>query len=181
MKNDPWFPKKYSLTKKVILDKLLYSNQKWQIYSTTDKQKALIVISELANEWIDKGLLEEATLNLFEFGSKQYSYIISDGRYALVPLVGDNPNKSISKSDALSFANALKLTREIISNVSLENAIFLEQYSRILPTFETVSAPNDSLLAGTYISGGIPIPITATRRIAALSKNMDPEDVESIA
>jgi hypothetical protein len=93
-------------------------------------------------------------------------FLVSPSKYQLCPLEALATPQT--RGDGLAFAYALKSTREVFPLGSLENGIFLEQYSKILPIVDS-NGDSDDVVLGKWISGGVNIPVTSLRRITKLN------------
>jgi len=175
---DPWFPKGLEPIKGSKIKTLLFLGDRWQIYKTEDNKNVLIARKLLANIWIDSGLLESTMLNKFNFAGDEFYAIASQDKYILAPT--DYKYFEVDKISALSFASSLRETRRIAPSASLEDSVYLEQFSRILPVSELISEKDDGLFLGTWLSGGVPVPTTSIRRLKNLTINFSLPDLEEI-
>lgn len=176
---DPWLPKDYKIADNVTIKNLVFANDAWQIYKTTDKQNLLVARQPLVNKWVDQGLLNTEAFFQCDFGGNKFSCLTSPDRFLLAPV--DYKYFDVTKVSALAFANSLKQTRNIIKDVPLDNAIYVEQLARLLPVAELSGTPtDDSLLLGTWLTGGVAVPTTSLRRLKSLTLNFSTEDLEDI-
>lgn len=164
----PWFPKMYAVKPDIKIRSLVHSGEGWQIYELADGNNMLAVLPGLASGWDKTGLLALSAWEQFSFGKEEYYFIVSSKNYLLTPL-----NSCLSlpadKTEAMSFANALRETRKIIPDMPLDSSIFLEKYSRLLPLPSAARFADDGLLLGTYIAGGVRISIKDSGRLKNLS------------
>lgn len=87
---------------------------------------------ELIQHWVNSGLLEHGTLTMFQFGTRSlWSFSCSPNQVLSPVSAGKSPR---TKSDALAFALALKATRVIDAESPLQDALYIEKISRLLPT-----------------------------------------------
>ena len=75
---------------------------------------------------------------------------------------GASPN---SKAEALSFALALRATRAIDDATPLQDAIYVERFSRLLPTYSISARTDDDVVLGYWLTGGAPISAKSFRRL----------------
>lgn len=175
---DPWFPKKYLLNSDVAIQHLTFAGQDWQIYQIVDGQNLLVVSPALANKWKQMGLLGMSVWRRVSFGNKEYLFIVSSDKYILRPT--DANLSVVDKTEALSFANALRETRKLVPEIPLDNSIYVEQFSRLLPLAETVANADDSLLLGIWITGGVPVSAKAIQRVQSLTPFLSMSDLKEI-
>jgi Cdc6-like AAA superfamily ATPase len=178
MIRDPWFPKKYEPQKGVVVKSIVFAGDKWQIYRLFDGQNMLVVRHGLATQWDSNKLLDKSVWSRVKLGGDVLSFIISSDKYVLAPV--DYRYFSVNKISALSFAAALRESRKTLPNVSFENSLYVEQFSRLLPTSELSSNIDDGLLLGTWLAGGVPVPTTSIRRLQSLTPNFSLNDLEEI-
>ena len=82
-----------------------------------------------------------------------------------------------SKNEALAFASALRATRAVDAASPLQDAIYVERLSRLLPTFTISPRVSDDVVFGAWFTGGVPVSIEAFRRIRSLSPWLGAKDV----
>lgn len=178
MLNDRWFPARHLLSDGTVLGRLLFTGADWQIYRLGKHRSILVARSDLAHRWVEVGLLTEALLARLAFAKEEYGVITSGPHQRVEPLAeADSPN---AKVDALAFALSLRETRKIVADVPLHDAIYVERYSRLLPTWTVSPATTDEELLGRWLTGGVRVPATAFRRVAALLEWLDTPDLAEL-
>ena len=176
---DPWLPKDYKIAQDIAIKNLVFSSDEWQIYKTNTNQNLLVARQPLVDKWVNQGLLTNEAFFQCDFGGDKFSCLASPNRFLLSPV--DYKYFDVTKVSALSFANSIKETRKIIKDLPLDNAIYVEQFSRLLPVSELSGTPaDDSLLLGTWLTGGVAVPTTSIRRLKSLTMNFSTEDLEEI-
>lgn len=75
---------------------------------------------------------------------------------------GNSPD---NKSEALAFALALKATRDIDAESALQDALYVEKITRLLPTYTISARAGDDVVLGYWLTGGTNIPATSFRRL----------------
>ncbi|HNY25045.1 MAG TPA: ATP-binding protein [Alphaproteobacteria bacterium] len=178
MKKDPWFPKEYEPTKGVVAKSMVFVGDKWQIYRLADGQNMLVVRPDLAALWESKKLLGKSILTTIKFGGEEFKFLVSSDRYILAPI--DYNFFAVNKVTALAFATALRESRKIMSDISFEDSLYTEQFSRLLPTSELQQETDDGLLLGTWLTGGVPVSTKSIRRLQNLTLNFSMGDLEEI-
>jgi cell division protease FtsH len=178
MANDPWLPRGYALSEGLRIRAFLFSGPNWQIVDTEGADIVLLVHPELAQKWIDGHFLEDSLLGVLTFGPMQLRTMVCNGRYAISPV--ENAGSPASKVDAIAFSLALKESRKLSPDVSFHDAIYVEQYSRLLPTWTLTPQVDDATVLGTWITGGVFISTHSFRRLTSLTGWMPPGDLAEI-
>ena len=167
MANDVWLPKGHMLPDGAKIRSLLYSGDDWQIFDTYGLSHILLVRPELAENWDAHGFLDAAVFGDISFGSETFRSLSSHKKYILEPVERGKSPESIV--DALAFALALKESRKQSDKVSFHDALYVEQYARLLPTWTLTPAVDDEVVLGTWLTGGVIIPTTSFRRLTHLT------------
>ena len=158
-----WLPIGFVLPDGAKTRTALYEGGNWQIFETLVGGRALIVREELAVRWLDVGLLNEGQLSAFTFGNSTFQSLSCGESQVLSPVSeGASPN---SKAEALSFALALRATRAIDDATPLQDAIYVERFSRLLPTYSISARTDDDVVLGYWLTGGAPISAKSFRRL----------------
>ena len=178
MSKDLWLPKGYELNDGSKIRSCLFSGEEWQIYETNESDNVLISKPNLAKKWVDEDFIDESLLGNFTFGVALYRSLRSQRKYALAPVEsGKLPN---SKVDAIAFSVALKESRKISNAPSFHDAIYVEQYSRLLPIWTLTPHVDDEVVLGMWISGGVLISSESFRRLSNLVGWISPYDLAEI-
>jgi cell division protease FtsH len=178
MSNDLWLPNGYALAGGANIRSLLFSGDDWQVFDTDGSDNILLVRPELAQRWNDSGYLDESLLGEIIFGAGSFRSLRSHMKYALTPVgSGKSPDNKI---DAIAFCFALKESRKLSTDVSFHDAIYVEQYSRLLPTWTLTPYVEDEVVLGTWITGGVVISTESFRRLSNLTGWMPPGDLAEI-
>lgn len=178
MAKDLWLPKGYELADGSKIHSLLFSGEGWQIFEAQGVGNILVALPELAAKWSDAGLIDEALLGNITFGATSYRSLSSPTKYVLAPV--ESGNSPVSKVDAIAFAFALQASRKISNDVSFHDAIYVEQYSRLLPTWTLTPHVDDEVVLGTWITGGVAISSASFRRLRSLVGWMSPPDLAEV-
>lgn len=160
---DAWLPVGYKLPDGTKVRVAVFEGVNWQIYKTHGGGRALVALDELASRWIDAGLIAEGTDNLFDFGDQRYWAIACSADQVLCPVV--NGNSPDTKAEALSFALALKATRDIDSDSPLQDALYVEKISRLLPVYSITARTEDDVILGYWLTGGATVSAKSFRRL----------------
>ena len=160
---DAWLPIGFKLPDDATVRTALFEGVDWQIYETMGGGRALVVLDTLAQHWLDAGLIEDGTFTAAQFGDRQLRSISSAPSQTLCP-VGEGKSPD-NKSEALSFALALKATRDIDADSPLQDALYVEKITRLLPTYSISSRTGDDVVLGFWLTGGMNIPASSFRRL----------------
>lgn len=178
MSKDLWLPVGYELPKKGICSVLLYQEDGWQIYRLNDGSSALVVKPDLITKWTESGIIDSDIFQSFNFGTSEYFVVQSDKRYILAPVTTSQSIKS--KVDAYAFAISLRDSRAVEHDASLHDSIYLEQYSRLLPSWTLSQRVDDDVVFGTWLTGGVTISVTSFRRLSALTPWIGSSDLKEV-
>lgn len=160
---DAWLPIGYKLPDGTKSQRTLFEGPAWQIMQTNDEGRALIVEAELARRWTESGLLNPVVCHRFVFGGRTLTALVSGNDQMLCPVFDSrSPN---TKNEALAFALALRATREIDKESPLQDAIYVEKFSRLLPTHSISSRTDDDVVLGYWLTGGATVSVKSARRI----------------
>lgn len=117
----------------------------------------------MAARWLSAGLIHEGEFSAFAFGHHQLQSISSSVGQMLIPV--SEAQAPDNKTDALAFALALKATRDTDDASPLQDAIYVEKITRLLPTYSITSRTDDDVVLGYWLTGGAPISAKAFRRL----------------
>lgn len=167
MAKDLWLPRGYELPDGLKVLSLLYSGTEWQIYNTNGSENILFAHPELARRWNECGLLDDSLFGEVIFGTESFQSMRSHEKYTLAPV--ENGKSPENKADALAFALALKESRKQVDEVSFHDAVYVEQYSRLLPTWTLTPRVDDEVVLGTWLTGGVVVSAESFRRLTNLA------------
>lgn len=178
MVRDPWLPLGLKLPDGVPVRGALFEGEQWQLYDAAGKGRALVVEEELAQRWLDAGILAERAFTSVVFGGHRLTVLQSAARHELVPLVEATSPSSLAES--MAFAAALRETRKLVRDVPLHDAIYVERYSRLLPTWSSSEPGDDALVLGRYLTGGANVSARSFERLAKILSWLSREQVQSV-
>ena len=158
-----WIPIGFKLPDGAKARLALYEGADWQLYETQGGGRALVVHDELGARWQEAGLIDTGTLDAFQFGAHQLRAISCSPSQILLPI--SEAKSPDNKAEALSFALALKATRDIDSESALQDALYVEKITRLLPTYSISARAGDDVVLGYWLTGGVSIPATSFRRL----------------
>lgn len=178
MNFDAWLPVGYTLPDGARTRRALFGETTWQIFETHGEGRALVVREELASRWMTSGLLAEGGMSHFEFGSDRL-YSISCGPSQILCPVSDGKSPS-TKSEALAFALALRATRVIDDQSALQDSVYVEKLSRLLPTYSISSRTDDDVVLGYWLTGGASVSAKSFRRLRHMLSWMGATHVKEV-
>ena len=175
---DPWLPLGHHLPDGSKIQSTLYAGVNWQIVETEGRSRVLIATAELADRWIEGGLIDTSAMAPFSFGRQSYRFLASGPSTVLAPV--ENCNSPNTKLEALAFALSLRGTRTIDPDSPLHDAIYAESASRLLPTFGISQRQDDDIVLGRWLTGGAHVSASSIRRLTNLLSWMPPSQVKSV-
>ena len=178
MSKKKWLPKGFTLPDESSIKKLLWSGADWQIYDTDGSKNLLVVTDKLLEKWNQLGLLADSIFQNITSDTGSYKALASSKKNLLYPV--DQCNEYENKVDALAFSIALRESRKITEEVSFHDAIYVEQYSRLLPTWSLTEKRDDAHVLGTWLAGGVNISTDSFRRLSKLVGWLPKEDLAEV-
>ena len=166
MSLDAWLPIGYSLTDTANVGRVLSSGVDWQIVQTSDKGRALLMQGALLRRWYASGLLSSDACVEIRYGAATWHAVVSDARFALARL--DRCPAPYDKSEALAFASSMRETRKLDPATSLQNGLYVERLSRVLPTYEADADADDDLVLGSWLTGGLRVSVAPMAKMQNL-------------
>lgn len=160
---ESWFPIGFELPDGACCGRAQHGTKSWQILETPGGGCALVAKSELVAKWVGSGLIEEGDLHKFSFGSENFCEISCGSIHLLAPV--SRCRSPGSKSEALAFAAALRDTRAIDRESPLQDAVYVEKISRLLPSYEMTARLEDDVVLGFWLTGGVPVSVMSFRRL----------------
>jgi hypothetical protein len=118
---------------------------------------------DLVAKWVDTGLIEDGAFREFAFGSESYREVSCGASQLLAPLADCRSPED--KNEALAFAMAMKATRDIDPESPLQDALYVEKFSRLLPTYGITSRTDDDIVLGYWLTGGARVSARSFRRL----------------
>lgn len=178
MSAELWLPLEYVLENGSKVLKLLACEEAWQIVLSDAGNRVLVVHRELRDKWVNSRLIGERFFHEEEVDGTTFCIFIGKQEYLISSILhGPYPDDSLQ---ANAFAIALRETRLLDSEVPLHDALYLEQVSRLLPTYTLYAPFDDKTVLGTWLSSGVVISVDSTRRLHELLKWMDVSEINTI-
>lgn len=167
---DSWLPVGHSLPDGARVRLAIHDGIDWQVFETKGGGLALVVKESLINRWVDSGLIKPGVFTAFTFGGEKMFEMSCGASQTLSPI--SDCKSPTSKNEALAFADAFKSTRAIDPDTPLQDAIYVEKLSRLLPTYSLSARVADDLVIGSWLTGGVPVSVSAFRRLRSLVGSM---------
>lgn len=164
---ESWLPVGYAAATGERFGRALHGAEDWQVCEAAGGGRFLVAKEALAAKWESLGLVEPGTLSQLTFGSERFLTYHSGAEYSLCPVAGCASPES--KNEALAFAAALRATRAADNASPLQDAMYVERLSRLLPTFSISQRVPDDVVFGVWFTGGVPVSIESFRRVRALA------------
>lgn len=178
MVRDPWLPVGLKLPDGSALRAAVTEGKGWQLYEIAGNGRALVAEDLLAQRWLQAGLLAEGALTPLRFGTQALWLAQSSARHTLVPIAEAVSPSSLT--EAMSFAVAMRETRKISADAPLHDGIYVERYSRLLPTWSDTEHRADDLLLGTWLSGGARVSARSFSRLSSLLSWLPPKGLREV-
>ena len=172
-----WLPRGFELNKYTSILKNLASGDAWQIYNTSDNKLVLAVLPDLTLRWDNMQLLPHTLFQEYSVNGDTFHILISDSDNLISSLEQGPYPKNYPQAKALAIA--IKLTREIVSDLSFGDGLFIEKYSRILPTFSGIT-DSDSIVLGRFLTGGVNISTDSYDSLCRFVSWMKPDALADI-
>jgi Cdc6-like AAA superfamily ATPase len=176
---DPWLPRGFSPIAGLVLQRCVVAESEWQFYDSVTDGRVLVVQASLAKKWISQLLLSPEQVPSFEFGASCFAYIVGGRRYRLEAV--DSAESPDDFSECQAFLAAIAGSRKANPQVGHHHAIYLERLSRLLPCYTPAQKTDDAPIAGYWITGGVNVSLTSTRRMRALAPWLSKGQLDSLA
>lgn len=160
---DSWLPFGFALPDGASCGRVLHGDASWQIVETKGGGCALIAKPDLFTKWVDAALIDDGAFSKFSFGPENYHEVSCGASQLLAPVANCRSPKN--KSEALAFAMAMKATRELDPECPLQDALYVEKFSRLLPSYGITSRTDDDIVLGYWLTGGARVSAKAFRRL----------------
>ncbi len=159
-----FLPRGYSVSPDKRIRKMISSGADWQIYLTNADTYALAVKPDLYQSWVDDYSLPEGIF--VDTNPEQYKLLSSSGNYLISSMVhGPFPgNNGQVEAFSIAFRNA----KDLFSNANIQDAIYVEEYSLILPCSFDEGPEEAGLVYGRWLTGGIGISIDSFDRVSKI-------------
>lgn len=166
-----WLPRGFSLSDDKRIKKVISSSENWQIYSTNQDTYVLAVTTALYETWLKDYSLPDGIFHEIESNEK-YQVFCSKGDYLISSLENGPFPDSFGQVEAFSIA--FNTTIKLFPDVDLKDAVYIEEYSLILPGIQAEEASAKDYLYGKWLTGGINISANSFERISKIMSWIPP-------
>lgn len=160
MADKRWLPVNYALYNGDKLRNLYVSGRDWQLYVTANAGYAMAVSDGLYERWLDGDWIEPGIFEEAEPGCRVWAArpeaLISSVEYGPYPA---------RREQAEAFAQTLRRSRDRAGRMGFGDALYIAQFSMLMPTFTDAAQVDDALLLGRWITGGINVSVADTTRV----------------
>lgn len=159
-----FLPRGYRVSDVNRIKKMVAFGCDWQIYLTNLDVYVLAVKTSLYNAWISDyslpvGIFQYDTTSDYEVYVSSSNYIISSMERGPYP----ENNGQIE-----AFSLAFKTANDLYPGADVHDAIYIEEYSLLLPASFDVNLVDNGIVYGKWLTGGINISIDSFDRISKI-------------
>lgn len=173
-----WLPERHRLADGTVVGRLLHSGAEWQILALRGNARLLAAHPSLVERWTRGGLVSDTLFEATEVGDVKMALLRSGTDRRIEPAADAALPQRME--DCIAFALSLRETRKVESDAPLHDALYVERYSRLLPTWTVSERVPDEKVLGRWLTGGVSVLATSSRRVAALMGWLDPGDVREL-
>jgi hypothetical protein len=160
-----WLPRGFSISDDKRIKKVISSSDNWQIYSTNQDTYVLAVTTALYESWLRDYSLPDGIFQEIEIQEK-YRMFCSKGDYLISSLENGPYPDSFGQVEAFSIA--FNTTLKLFPEIDLKDAVYIEEYSLILPGNQTEETSPKDYVYGKWLTGGINISANSFERISRI-------------
>lgn len=136
----------------------------WQIYLTNLDVYVLAVKTSLYNAWASDYSLPVSIFQ--DDASNDYKVFVSSSNYIISSMEhGPYPENN---GQIEAFSIAFKTANDLYPGANVRDAIYIEEYSLLLPTSFDVNLVDNGIVYGKWLTGGINISIDSFDRISKI-------------
>ena len=171
---EQWLPRGTTVKAEKRIKKMISSGNDWQIYSTNQDTYVLVTTTTLYEKWVADYLLPKGIFDRLTDKNELWIYC-SSGHYIVSSLEqGPYPtNKGQIEAFSIAFNTMLKLYPQ----ANLNDSVYIEEYSLILPGNEKISSTQNDNVYGKWLTGGVNISASSFNRISQLMSWISREEL----
>lgn len=157
---EQWLPRGTSVATEKRIKKMISASEDWQIYSTNQDSYVLAATDSLYRKWVKEYSLPDGVFTTVD----GYKVFCSSGNYLISSLnQGPYPeNNGQVEAFSIAFHTAVRLFPE----ADLLDAVYIEEYSLILPGAQGEVITAKECVYGKWLTGGVNISANSFQRIA---------------
>ena len=173
-----WLPVKHRLPNGLVVGRLLHTGADWQVFGLRGGGNVLAARRSLVDRWTRGGLVADTLFEPTDADDMELALLFAGPDQRIEPVADARLPRSAV--DCISFALSLRETRKLEAETPLHDALYVERYSRLLPTWTISEAASDEEVLGRWLTGGVSVPATSFRRVAALVGWLDKTDIRTV-
>lgn len=159
MPQERYLPQHYMLPDGDQVKDLYVKGAQWQLYTTAQGGQTLAVHERLHQQWIDADCLEPG---VFQEAENCLIWCARPGSMISSMEHGPYPMR---QEQADAFVRTLRRSRMRLGRISFADALYIGQFSMLLPTFSGGGFLEDAVVLGRWLTGGVPVSVADTARI----------------
>ena len=180
MAQDRWLPLDYVLTDGNHIRSLYVRGVSWQLYTTAEDGQALAVGAALYRRWIDAEWIEEGLFEEVALPEGETAWVLGARAGSMLSSLSYGPYPH-SRQQAMDFARALCRSRDRMGAFQLEAAVYIANFSLVLPTtFDGGPAADVSRVVGRFLTGGIDVPLSNIALVLQYAPYLTQSDVNRL-
>ena len=172
-----FLPRGYSLPSDKRIRRMIAEGLNWQIYLTNVDSYVLAVEPELYDRWVADYLLPPGIFT--DEVSQKYKVLVSSGNYIISSLEKGPFPENVGQIEAFSIA--FKTAQDLFRYADIHDAIYIEEYSLLLPSTFGVKNEDDGLVYGKWLTGGINVSIDSFKRVNKIMSWLSKEELRKSA
>lgn len=159
-----FLPRGYHVSSDKRIKRMIAEGSDWQIYLTNTDSYALAVKPALYLRWLTDDSLPEGIFS--DTISQEYMVLVSSGDYLIASLEkGPYPENN---GQIEAFSITFKAFLDVYSGMDICDAIYIEEYSLLLPVAFETGLADYGVVYGRWLTGGIHISIDSFKRVSRI-------------
>lgn len=163
-------PRGYHISDNKRITRKIASAADWELYSTNHNSYVLAVSSDLYAIWVAEYSLPA---NLFREAPECSCMLFASSSRYLISSLDQGPYPETS-GQVEAFSIAFNTANQLYADKNFSSAIYIEEYSLVLPTF-TEEHFDKKIVFGRWITGGVNVSIDAIDRIISIMSWISPK------
>ena len=169
-----FLPRGYIVSNDKRIRKQIAEGQDWQIFLTNVDSYVLVVKTGLYDSWVSVCLLPEGLFS--ETSPQGYKILLSSDNY-LISALNQGPFPE-NNGQVEAFSIAFKTAVDLFPNIDFFDAIYIEEYSLLLPTSFQAATQDVGITYGKWLTGGISISIDSFDRVSKIMSWLPKEQLK---